>query len=157
MKIKSQPYQLLIPIFVFILLLSLLKSPQATFDIHLHDTYFVIAVRFILLIFAVFTIVVWGIYSLTNKLLLSSIFTWIHIAITIITVVTLVSVIFWSGIVPGPALPRRYVDWSEFDAFATINRLVAITAIVLLFSPLLYIINLVLGLLLKKPTNPNRH
>ena len=155
MKIKSQPYQLLIPIFVLILVLSFLKSPEASFNLHLHDTYLNIAVRFILLIFAVFTIVVWGIYSLTNKLLLSSIFTWIHIAITIITIITLVSIVFWNGILFWTNSTRK--DWSDFDAFVRFNNFVAITAIILLFSPLLYIINLVLGLLLKKPPNRNRH
>ena len=156
MKIKSQPYQLLIPIFVFILVLSFLKSQHASFDIHLHDAYLVIVVRFILLIFAIFTIVIWGIYSVTDKVLLSRTITWVHVVVTIITVVTLVSIIFWNGILFGLRTSNR--DWSDFDEFAQFSEFVGITAAILLFSQLLYIINLVLGLLIKpaykKPTQP---
>ena len=150
MKVRSQPYQLLIPIFLLILVLSFFKNSNETTDMHFYDTYVVMPVRFILVGFAVFIILLWGVYSLTNKMLLSPVITWVHIVITIIAVITLVGSFFWNGLLYGPAPPRQYADWSRFDEFVRINKFLSITVLVLVFSQSLYFINLIAGLFLKK-------
>ena len=148
MKLQSKPYQLLLPIFALLLLLSLFQPGGATIDLHLYDTYFVIAISFILMTFAGFIILLWGIYELTNKFLLSIIITWIHVAITIFAVVTLVAIPFWDGMRLYPR-PRRYVDYSEFDSFQWLNSFIAAVAMAFLFAQLLFIVNLLGGLIRK--------
>ena len=150
MKIQSQPYHLLVPIIILILVLSLFVGWSLTTDIHTHDTYYIIPTRYFIQAYAVFLILLWCIYRFTNKLLLSSIVTWVHLGITIILVITLVGFTFWPGIVSGAGMPRRYIDYSDFDAFKRLNNFLTAMTLALLFSQALYIINLAGGLLFKK-------
>lgn len=145
MKPAFQPYNLLIPIFLLLFVISFFRNPHATIDLHLYTAYVVIAVPQALRLFAIILLLLWGIYKLADRILLSKVITWIHTLITIITVTTISAVIFWDGLIFPAALPRRYIDYSEFDALAQLNKIVGITATVFLIAQLLFIVNLTGG------------
>jgi len=117
-------------------------------DIHLHDTYFVIAHTHIFWLLAIVAFVVWTIYLLTNKILYSNALTWTHVIITTLTLGLFASTLFFGERFSNPT-PRRYYDystWNSLDLYSTHAKTFAITIFVLLFGQIIYVINLIAGL-----------
>ena len=149
MQYKAQPYHLLIPIFLLVLLLTLLKGAGSTLDVHLYDTMYVIGSRFLLWVFTGFTFLLWAIYKTTGRILLSTFFSWLHIGISSMSIIVIVAMIFWGDLLFGPGT-QRYDDYTEFNVFTRFNTEIVIATIVLLAGQSIYIINLLGGLFTKK-------
>jgi cytochrome c oxidase subunit 1 len=113
-------------------------------DIHLHDTYFVIAhfhlVMGVALMFSMFA----GIYHLYPKMYgryMNNTLAYIHFWITLIGAY----LIFWPMHYEGLAgMPRRYYEhssWESFKQFAELNRFISTVVIITFATQILFIFN----------------
>lgn len=155
MKIKQKPYHLLLLTGLVSVLTSFFVLNQNNLvDIHLHDTYFVIAHTHIFWFLTVLALFVWTLYLLTNKILYSKTLIWTHVIVTILTLLLVALTLFFGESFMNPT-PRRYYDysnWNSFNNYTEFTKAIGITIFVLLFGQVIFIINLIAGLL-KKQTN----
>ena len=148
MLLKQNPYHLLLLTGLALLLVSFFISPFRTLDIHVHDTYYVIAQQQIFWLFAFMVWLLWFIYWWTRKALYSTWLSWIHIILTLLTVLFLLFIIYFSGDIFTPQ-PGSYVDLESGSSFAEYNRnlrLIGYFTIALLLWQLAFVVNLVIGL-----------
>lgn len=148
MGLKTKPYNLLLIVGVIFILLSFLNSNRSgTIDIHLHDTYFIIAHTQILLLLAFIAVFIWTLYILTYRFLFSKVLTWTHVIITLLTLFLLTWILYFSYGFPNPTA-RRYVDyslWTSYNTYAD-SKATAILSIVLLLGQIIYIVNVIGGI-----------
>ncbi len=119
---------------------------NSSLDIHLHDTYFVVAHFHIVMgvasMFGMFA----GIYHWFPKMYgkyLNNTLGYIHFWITIIGAY----LIFWPMHYEGLAgMPRRYYDfsnWESFKMFGGLNEFISVVALIVFATQLLFILNFV--------------
>ncbi|HEX4373184.1 MAG TPA: cbb3-type cytochrome c oxidase subunit I, partial [Puia sp.] len=117
---------------------------NSTIDIHLHDTYFVVAhfhlVMGVSSVFGMFA----GIYHWFPKMFgrfMNNTLSYIHFWVTFAAVY----LIFWPMYYEGMAgLPRRYYDysmWHTFNQFEGLNRTISSIAIIAFATQLLFVFN----------------
>jgi cytochrome c oxidase subunit 1 len=117
---------------------------NSTLDIHLHDTYFVIAHFHIVMgvasMFGMFA----GVYHWFPKMYgrhMNNTLAYIHFWITLVGAY----LIFWPMHYQGLAgMPRRYYDysiWESFKQFSELNRFISIVVIIVFISQFLFLIN----------------
>ncbi len=119
---------------------------NATIDIQLHDTYFVVAHFHIVMGIAAFFGMFAGIYHWFPRMfgrMMNDTMAYIHFAITFIGAY----LIFWPMHFLGLAgVPRRYYTFNEFAAFsqyATLNKVITIAAIVVFLGQLIFVVNFI--------------
>ncbi|MEO7444961.1 MAG: cbb3-type cytochrome c oxidase subunit I [Ferruginibacter sp.] len=117
---------------------------NSTLDIHLHDTYFVVAHFHIVMGVASFFGMFAGVYHWYPKMFgryLNNTLSYIHFWITIAGAY----LIFWPMHYEGLAgMPRRYYDysnWESFKMFAGLNEFISTVAMVVFAAQLLFVIN----------------
>lgn len=132
---------------------------NSALDIHLHDTYFVIAHFHIVMgvasMFGMFA----GIYHWFPKMYgryLNNNLGYIHFWLTMIGAY----LIFWPMHYEGLAgMPRRYYDysvWESFKQFADLNRFISTVAMIVFAVQLLFLFNFFYSIFKgRKVTNPN--
>lgn len=132
---------------------------NSALDIHLHDTYFVIAHFHLVMgvagVFGMFA----GIYHWYPKMYgryMNNNLGYIHFWLTIIGAY----LIFWPMHYEGFAgMPRRYYDysnWESFKQFADLNTFISIVAIVTFAVQILFLLNFFYSIFKgRKVTNPN--
>lgn len=121
-------------------------------DIHLSDTYYIIALTQIFWLSAIFTLIVWAIYLLTNKLLYSRVLSRTHIFITILTLAAFIFFLYF-GTHFFNQTPRRYYDLSIWNSSGSYgNYYIALAIIIGLFvtGQIAFIINILTGLFKRK-------
>jgi heme/copper-type cytochrome/quinol oxidase subunit 1 len=151
MDIRHRPYHLLIPAGLLLVLTSLfmLNQKNTVVDIHLHDTYFVIAQNHIFWLLSIITFFIWLLYFLTNKILYAKVLTWTHVILTILTLLLLVSTLYFGDSILGP-IAGGYIDISHvksFDQYRTYSKSVEISILVLFLGQVIFVVNVILGLL----------
>lgn len=146
---KQKPYNLfLLTAFIFVLTSFFVLSQNNSVDIHLHDTYFVVAHTHVFWLLAILALFVWTLYLLTNKILYSKALTWTHVIITILTLLLFGLILSFGDSFMNPT-PRRYYDysnWNSFNNYTTFTKAIGITISVLLFGQFIFVINFVVGL-----------
>jgi cytochrome c oxidase subunit 1 len=117
---------------------------NSAIDMHLHDTYFVIAHFHLVMGVSSFFGMFAGIYHWFPKMFgrfMNNTLGYIHFFITFVGAY----VIFWPMHYEGIAgMPRRYYDytaWHSFSQFHHLNMIISIAAIVTFFGQLLFVVN----------------
>jgi cytochrome c oxidase subunit 1 len=132
---------------------------NSALDLHLHDTYFVVAHFHIVMgvasMFGMFA----GVYHWFPKMFgryLNNTMAFIHFWVTIIGAY----LIFWPMHYEGLAgMPRRYYDfsgWSSFKQFNGLNEFISLVAMIVFAVQLLFVFNFFYSMFKgRKVTNPN--
>ncbi len=117
---------------------------NSALDIHLHDTYFVIAHFHLVMGVAAFFGMFAGIYHWFPKMFgrfMNNTLGYIHFFITFIGAY----LIFWPQHYEGIAgMPRRYYDysaWKSFAQFNDLNKFISIVVVIVFFTQLLFVFN----------------
>jgi cytochrome c oxidase subunit I len=117
---------------------------NSTLDIHLHDTYFVVAHFHIVMGVASFFGMFAGVYHWFPKMYgryMNNTMAYIHFWVTLVGAY----LIFWPMHYAGLAgMPRRYTDWSNwqsFNMFQDMNRFISTVAMVVFAVQLLFVFN----------------
>ena len=117
---------------------------NSTLDIHLHDTYFVIAHFHIVMGVSAFFGMFAGLYHWFPKMFgrfMNNTLAYIHFWITLVGAY----LIFWPMHYQGLAgVPRRYLDfsgWASFNQFDGLNRFISIVTIIVFAVQLLFVFN----------------
>jgi cytochrome c oxidase subunit 1 len=117
---------------------------NSTLDIHLHDTYFVVAHFHIVMGVASFFGMFAGIYHWFPKMFgryLNTTMAYLHFWVTIIGAY----LIFWPMHYQGLAgMPRRYMDysgWESFKQFTELNKFISTVAMVVFAVQLMFVFN----------------
>lgn len=117
---------------------------NSALDIHLHDTYFVIAHFHIVMGVASFFGMFAGVYHWFPKMYgryLNSTLAYIHFWVTIVGAY----LIFWPMHYEGLAgMPRRYYDfsgWESFKMFGGLNEFISVVSMIVFAAQLLFIVN----------------
>jgi cytochrome c oxidase subunit I len=117
---------------------------NSTLDIHLHDTYFVIAHFHIVMGVSAFFGMFAGIYHWFPKMYgryMNNTLAYIHFWVTLIGAY----LIFWPMHYEGLAgMPRRYLDysnWSSFNQFGDLNKFISTVAMIVFAIQLLFVFN----------------
>lgn len=133
--------------------MSFLKlNHSATIDLHLHDTYFVIAHTQVFWLLAIIAFFVWALYLLTNKTLYSKKLTWTHVIITILTLFLFVLILFFgeSFLNPFPRLYNDFSEWNSSDNYNSYTKTISLSIFVLLWGQIIFVLNLIVGLFTQK-------
>ncbi len=117
---------------------------NATIDIHVHDTYFIIAHFHLVMGVSAFFGMFAGIYHWFPKMFgryMNNTLAYIHFWVTLIGAY----LIFWPMHYMGLAgVPRRYLDfnlWSSFNQFDSLNKMISIVTIIVFAVNLLFVFN----------------
>jgi cytochrome c oxidase subunit 1 len=117
---------------------------NSTLDIHLHDTYFVIAHFHIVMGVSAFFGMFSGIYHWFPKMFgryMNRTLAYIHFWVTLAGAY----LIFWPMHYEGLAgMPRRYLDysnWASFNQFGDLNKFISTVAIIVFSIQLLFVFN----------------
>jgi cytochrome c oxidase subunit 1 len=117
---------------------------NSTLDIHLHDTYFVIAHFHIVMGVSAFFGMFAGIYHWFPKMYgryMNNTLAYIHFWVTLVGAY----LIFWPMHYEGLAgMPRRYLDysnWSSFNQFGDLNKFISTVAMIVFAIQLLFVFN----------------
>ncbi|MDB5252545.1 MAG: cytochrome oxidase [Flaviaesturariibacter sp.] len=117
---------------------------NSTLDIHLHDTYFVVAHFHIVMGVSAFFGMFAGVYHWFPKMFgryLNNTLAYIHFWVTLAGAY----LIFWPMHYQGLAgVPRRYLDfrlWSSFNHFTDLNKMITIVSIIVFATQLMFVFN----------------
>jgi cytochrome c oxidase subunit I len=117
---------------------------NSTIDIHVHDTYFVIAHFHIVMGVSAFFGMFAGVYHWFPKMFgryLNNTLGYIHFWITMCGAY----LIFWPMHYMGMAgVPRRYLDfsgWTSFNKFGDLNKMISVVSIIVFAVSLLFVFN----------------
>jgi cytochrome c oxidase subunit 1 len=117
---------------------------NSTIDIHVHDTYFIIAHFHLVMGVAAFFGMFAGIYHWFPKMFgryMNNTLAYIHFWVTLVGAY----LIFWPMHYMGLAgVPRRYLDfslWTSFNKFDNLNKMISIVTIIVFFVNLMFVFN----------------
>ena len=117
---------------------------NSTIDIHLHDTYFVVAHFHIVMGVASFFGMFAGVYHWFPKMFgryLNNTLGYIHFWVTMVGAY----LIFWPMHYEGLAgMPRRYLDfssWDSFNQFGDLNKMITVVSIIVFAAQLMFVFN----------------
>lgn len=133
-SVKTYKYfWLTIPIIIILALFN----PKGTFDLQLHDTYFVTTLKQIALCFSIFLTVIGFIYWLLRDYRFSN---WLNILVAVVTICSLI------GFTLISAFQLKIVG-NNFQLHKTLNSIAWILLITFILSQVLLMINLAIALI----------
>ena len=117
---------------------------NSALDLHLHDTYFVVAHFHIVMGVSAFFGMFAGVYHWYPKMFgrfMNNTLGYVHFFITFIGAY----LIFWPMHYEGVAgMPRRYYDysaWENFKMYGNLNSFISVVVIIVFFAQLLFVVN----------------
>lgn len=141
-SIINRPYKAIWYSVLFLIGVSIIGWNN-TIDIQLHDTYFVIASIHIGVLFSIYLGVIGIIYWLIRKKKLFDWMTLIHVVITISTfALIIITGLIFQKVIEG-----------DFETFRTVNQILFVVILIALLSQLVFLTNLIFGLIRNKPKN----
>lgn len=145
MKYLSRPDLQLVLIALFCLAAGVAAS-HYTVDIHLLDTYYILGLFTIAVIFAALVMIEAGIYTLTSKLRQ---WRWLHILHIVSILWIIISFVlycyFGGSRNMEPGAPRRYYDFAGYSLFQIASPLMTFTLLLFLAGQIGFIVNVVAG------------
>ncbi|HEY0356771.1 MAG TPA: hypothetical protein VGC29_11230 [Flavisolibacter sp.] len=147
MRLQQNPHHFLLHTGLALVLASFLIDQDKTLDIHIHDTYYIIAQTHLFLAFGFLVGLLWVLYLLLRKILYSKILTRVHIISTIVIVLFLVFIFQFNQIFPQ--YPRRYLDlgkWSHSQFDHPVMKWMFYGFISLLLFQCVFVINIIAGI-----------
>ncbi len=149
MRLYQRPYHLLL-LTAILLFIGGLFSINTPIDVHLHDTYFVFPLSFLVWVLTLILFFFWSLYLATRQFLFSKKLTWIHVILTVLSSLFMLMLPYLSTYsYSGTGGPRIYYDYEELNRFKIFGNLTSnsITAFAFLLSAqLIYFANLFVGL-----------
>lgn len=148
MKSKTKPYNLfLIVALIFSSSVYFFSNKNNSIDIHLHDTYFVIAYTQVIWLLALIAITIWILYVITNKFLYSIKLVWVHTISTIVAL-TLIAITLWL-LKHNNGITRQYYDISNnnINTFDGYEKIIGIVLVLLVVVQIVFIVNFIIGLI----------
>ena len=139
----NQLNKLLLLTGLLLILISFFLSKK-TLDIHVHDTYYVIALNHVCWALAVLLLLFSLLYWWTNNMLFSTTLTWIHVAATIFMAASIVSAPIWLQMVEQSFSNDIFTAMEQKSKF---YRGLRIFGLLLLALQLAFFINLIGGLI----------
>lgn len=140
----SQPY--LIWLTAALALIIVAFPVDGSLDIHLHDTYFVIAHTHVFLAIAGLLLVFALLYKILERVLFSGWLNGLHLVFTLLPLIVFLFPLSYRGIAGSP---RRYYDsgaWATYRSFGTLNSAVSLAVIFLFFAQVLFLVHILWGL-----------
>jgi cytochrome c oxidase subunit I len=119
---------------------------EASIDIHLHDTYFIIANRHLYWAIALLLLILALLYRALRNILFSKILTWLHIIVTLAGFLAALMPVHYQGFAGSP---RRYYDysaWESYKQFGQLNQFVSVAVVLFFFAQFLFPLHILLGL-----------
>jgi len=127
-----------------VFVISLIKWNYSV-DIQMHDTYFVIALLHVGILFVLILAIIGGIYWLVRSKKLIGFLTISHVTITIFLI--LVIVVFFAKPEPDPANMTFDPLNSNFGTWKLWNQMIIGGMLVWILSQLIFLVNLVISLI----------
>jgi heme/copper-type cytochrome/quinol oxidase subunit 1 len=146
MQLSSKPYHLLGLFGLLVFLFSFFSNNSGTVDLHIHDTVFIISIPHILKALAMVLLFFWLIYNFTIKILFSKAITWIHIIGTLLFTFYIAALNY--NIQNTNVTDRS--GWTTFEQISDVNFIVSILILIFLICQLLFIFNIIAGLIKSK-------
>ena len=148
--LKQQPYNLLL-LTSIVFFVGGLFGFNVAIDIHLHDSYFVFRLSYFIWALSLVLITLWFIYLVTKKALISKSLIWIHILLTILTCVFILTApnLFAIPYEGTAGEPRRYYDICQSKTIQFSTKLTGTATmifLILIIGQITYFINLFMGL-----------
>jgi hypothetical protein len=123
-----------------ITIIILLISPNKTTDIHIHDTFFIVNNKFLLTFLTASFLFYWIVYAICSHSLLSKVLVWMHY---FMMVIPLIAKSLINKIIVGENESIGLVNSSRHD------MVMSIIIMGLLFSVLLFLVNIIGGAIKK--------
>lgn len=119
-------------------------------DVHLHDTYLVIAVNYLIWALAVLFFIAWVVYKLTDKFLWTKKLTWTHVLLTTLVLVLLSTISFWHDKI-SPSIKRDAINYQNIIDDQKRECIIAYPIMIIFISgQIAYFINLIIGLIRRR-------
>src|SRR5687767_4244247 len=140
MQFKKSPHHLLVVTGLVLVLISFFLNEKQTFDIHLHDTYFIIVLGHVFWLFAIIVAFLWTLYLVSRKVLYSTRLTWLHVVMTVMTVLLILFLVYLQGNISNQS-SGTYLDFNYLRALDRNRRFIAYSSIVLILVQITFLIN----------------
>ena len=145
-RLLTHPYDLFLLTTLLLLVYSFFLHDQ-TFDFHIHDTYFVVATKIFFWFLAFLFLLAWGLYKLTNRVLLTTYLTWLHVATTIIFLCFFMTMYFWHDKIFQPIDPSAISRRTLPQDFKREKTAYLLFIIIFIAGQIAYGINFIGGLI----------
>ncbi|WP_345209793.1 hypothetical protein [Mucilaginibacter gynuensis] len=148
-KIKNRPYNLL-ALVALILLVSSFLPLKDSFDVNLHDAYFIISTTSFCYTLAVVLLLIWTIYFIVNQRTLSNKLTWAHTTSTLLPVIAFLILLCLKTMLPDTPVDRSFSLEESAQLFSVmdlITKTALITLIIFGIGQVIGVVNILGGLI----------
>jgi hypothetical protein len=136
------PYLLFLLMAIVLIILSFFSSD--IISINFHDTYYVLTARVFVLAFIVLFLFFWIAYSAGERVIYKTWLIWLHFVLTVLCTCIILSLLLYGN--------RHYFSFDVGPVNKYLpakNRTISIALIVLVFSQLVFLTNMIVGLIRK--------
>ncbi len=148
MKIKRNPFHLLLFNAFFLFFVSLF-IPNEEIDIHFHDTFFILPNKYLIWFPTLVQFAFWIIYLTTKQYLFSNFLSWAHVVLLLSTSLSalLFTYLFFYSASQSITMPSTFAEMKNLRTSQVHSDLITSSFFVLIGGSLIFITNLIVGLL----------
>ena len=146
MQLLSKPYHLLGLSSLLVFLSSFFSKNSNTLDLYIHDTVFILPTAYLLKVLSAVLLSLWLIYNFAGNILFSKAITWAHVLATILFTFCIAGLHF--GLQNNGEIDPNNIK--NFQQIRDTNFLTGIIILLFLIGQILFIFNIVGGLVKSK-------